>query len=72
MALGNWIEWLKFANAMRPVVNDVISDLFKLTGGNVEESTRLVRRIRDRGYVLEQREAAVDARIQAVRDRDKS
>ncbi len=70
--IGNWLEWLKFANAMRPVVNEVIQDLYKLTSGNVEESTRIVRRIKDKGYVLVEGESAVDARIQAVRDRDKS
>lgn len=72
MALGNWIEWLKFANAMRPVVNELLERLFKETGGNVTEATRRVRRIPDRSPDLEAREAAVDARIQAVRDRDKS
>lgn len=69
---GNWIQWLRFASALRPVVNEVLEDLFKLTGGDVEQSKAAIRRIRDRGYVLKEAEDAVDARIQAVRDRDRS
>jgi hypothetical protein len=56
---------------MMPAATDLLRDLHRLTGGDVALSKQAIRRIRDHGYRLDQAEAEVDARIQAVRDREK-
>jgi len=65
------MSWTRFVLAMTPVVMDVLRDLYRLTRGDVEKSKVAIRRIRDHGYRLDQVEAEVDARIQAVREREK-
>lgn len=63
------IEWARFSYAMKPVVQGLIKDLFHLTSGDVQLSTRAVHRIRDRGYELDEARRDVDARLEAVATR---
>lgn len=66
------MNWARYVVTMMPVVMDVLRDLHRITGGDPTASKRAIRRIRDQGYVLDEVEAEVDARIKAVRERDKS
>ena len=63
------LNWIPYVVAMRGPMLELLGDLFKLTQGDVAASKAAIRRIRDRGYVLKDAEDEVDARIQAVRDR---
>lgn len=66
------MNWARYLITMMPAATELLRDLHRLTGGDVALSKQAIRRIRDHGYRLDQAEAEVDARIQAVRDRERT
>jgi uncharacterized membrane-anchored protein YhcB (DUF1043 family) len=62
------IGWLKFSLVMGPVIGTITRDLYRLTQGNVKEATTVVRRIRARGYKLDEAREDVDARLDALEE----
>lgn len=72
MNADKMMGYMRFAWQLRPVVTEVLKKLYELTRGDPTKAAAVLRRIPDHGQRLDPAEAAVDARIQAVRDRDKS
>ncbi len=64
--------YVRFAWQLRPVVTEVLRRLYEQTGGDPVKAAPVLRRIPNYGQRLDDAELAVDARIQAVKDRDKS
>lgn len=65
-------SWPLFLIQMWPVAKELLRELHRWTQGDVEKATAALRRIKDHGLRLDEAEAAVDARIEAVRKRDES
>lgn len=65
-------SWPLFLIQMWPVAKELLRELHRWTQGDVDKATEALRRIRDHGFRLDEAEEAIDARIQAVRDREKS
>jgi hypothetical protein len=65
------LAWLPYLIAMRGPVLELLRELYKLTQGDPHASTLALRRMRDRGFVLKEVEAEVDARLDAVERRRK-
>jgi hypothetical protein len=65
-------SWPRFLIALWPVAKELIRDLYRLHQGDIEKATTALQRIRDHGARLDEAERALDARIEAVRGREKS
>lgn len=51
---------------MREPVTGLLKVLYQLTSGDVAKATRLIRRIVDQGFVLEEVERDIDASLDAI------
>lgn len=51
---------------MREPVTGLLKVLYQLTSGDVAKATRLIRRIVDQGFVIEEVERDIDASLDAI------
>lgn len=65
-------SWVRFFAALLPAATELLRALYRRHDGNIAAAREELREIRDHGTRLDEAEAAVDARIEAVRGREKS
>ena len=70
--MSNAVGWLRFSLALWPDAKQLIADLYRWHKGDVEAARQALSRIRDHGQRLDVKEGELDARMQAVRDREQS
>lgn len=65
------LAWIPYLLAMlrSSAVRDMLRDLYNLTGGNVQQSNQVVRRMRSRGYQLVEVEREIDHDLDLLEQR---
>lgn len=66
------VGWLRFFAALWPDAKQLIADLYRWHRGDVSAAREALSRIRDHGQRLDEEQELVDARMQAVREREQS
>lgn len=66
----NTIKWFAFVRAMWPIVSALLEELFNRHDGDATAATAELRRIHDHWQTVRQREASIDARLEAVKKRE--
>lgn len=64
--------WLLFLRQVWPDAVDLVKDLYDRFHGDVDKTKAEIRRIRDHGARLDAAEQEIDARIEAVKAREKA
>lgn len=70
--MSNAVGWLRFCAALWPDAKQLLADLYRWHKGDVEAARQGLSRVRNHGQRLDEGQAEIDARMQAVRDREQS